>query len=414
MRTADTGRTALEAIRTHRLRSGLTMIGILIGIAAVTVTVGLGQGAQAQVRDQIDKLGSNLLIVSPGSATTSSGFRGGRGSATTLTTRDAATLSSPLVTPDVVAVAGVSTSSQNLTATSGAGGVTTWTTSVSGTSPSWLDVRARTLSAGRFLNSDDVASARSVAVIGPDTATELYAGRNAVGQTVTIGSSTYTVVGVLAPMGSTSATSEDDLVLVPATTYATRIAAPAARGSLSALYLQAASRDALSAAYQETSAALATNHGVSAANADFTITTQQSLVSTANATNRTLTVMLGGIAAISLLVGGIGVMNIMLVSVTERTREIGLRKALGATPRAIRTQFLTEASTLGLAGGALGLGVGLATAAALPRALGQPVAVSPTVAAGSLAVSLVIGITAGVYPATRAARLTPIDALRTP
>jgi putative ABC transport system permease protein len=285
---------------------------------------------------------------------------------------------------------------------------------VSGTSPSWLSVRARKVESGRFFTAQDVTDSRPVVVLGPDTATELFNNRGAVGQEVRIAGSTFTVIGVLSPMGSTSETSEDDLVVMPSSTYSTRVAAGTARSSVSTIYLQATSRGTLAAAYQETQSALATNHGVSTSSADFTITTQQSLVTTANETNKTLTVMLGGIAAISLLVGGIGVMNIMLVSVTERTREIGLRKALGATPRAIRGQFLTEASTLGLAGGALGLGIGLGVAAILPAALGQPVAVSPTVAAGSLLVSLAIGVVAGVYPATRAARLTPIDALRTP
>jgi putative ABC transport system permease protein len=405
----DTARTALEAIRSHRMRSGLTMIGILIGIAAVTVTVGLGQGAQQQVRDQIDALGSNLLIVAPGSSTTSTGFRGGRGSATTLTRADATTLASKDVAPDVSGVAAVSGGSQNLTA-----GSTTWTSPVYGTSPSWLSVRDRKLTEGRFITAADVTDANSVIVLGPDTASELFSGRDPVGQSVSIAGSTFTVIGVLDPMGSTSATSEDDVVIMPSSTYATRVAAGSARGSVSTIYVQAASRAQLSAAYQEVAAALATNHGVTAADADFTITTQQSLVTAANATNKTLTVMLAGIAAISLLVGGIGVMNIMLVSVTERTKEIGLRKSLGATPRAIRTQFLTEAGTLGLTGGALGLALGLGLAGALPRMLDQPVTVSPSVAMGSLAVSLAIGAVAGVYPAARAAQLTPIDALRTP
>ncbi len=409
IRRSDTLRTAGEAIKGHRMRSALTMVGILIGIAAVTVTVGLGQGAQAQVRDQIDSLGSNLLIVSPGSTTTTTGVRGGRGSATTLTARDATTLADKNVAPDVGAVAAVSTGNQTLTA-----GSTTWTSSVVGTTPEWLSVRDRELSSGRFIDAGDVSENRSVAVIGSDTASELFGGRDPVGQTVSIAGSTFTIVGLLEPMGSTSATSEDDLIVLPSSTYATRIAAGTNRAAVSTIYVQAASRESLSAAYQEIQAALATNHGVTTANADFTVTTQQSLVTAANATNKTLTVMLGGIAGISLLVGAIGVMNIMLVSVTERTKEIGLRKAIGATPRAVRTQFLTEASTLGLAGGALGLGLGLGVAALLPRFLDQPVAVSPEVAVGSLAVSLLIGTVAGVYPAARAARLTPIDALRTP
>jgi putative ABC transport system permease protein len=409
MKGRDTTRTAFEAIRSHRMRSCLTMIGILIGIAAVTVTVGLGQGAQKQVRDQIDALGSNLLIVSPGSSTTSTGFRGGRGSATTLTTADATTLASKEVAPDVSGVAAVSQTSGNLQA-----GSTTWTSPVLGTTPSWLSVRARSLSEGRFISDADIANNNSVIVLGPDTASELFSGRDPVGQSVTIADSTFTVIGVLTASGSTSSTSEDDEVIMPQSTYATRIAAGTNRSSVSTLYVQAASRAQLSAAYQEVQTALATNHAVTTATADFTITTQQSLVTAANATNKTLTVMLAGIAAISLLVGGIGVMNIMLVSVTERTKEIGLRKSLGATPAAIRTQFLTEAGTLGLTGGALGLGLGLGLAGSLPSMINQPVTVSPSVAMGSLAVSLLIGAVAGVYPATRAAQLTPIDALRTP
>ena len=408
MNAKDTTRTALEGIRAHRLRSALTMVGILIGIAAVILTVGLGQGAQAQVRAQIDKLGSNLLIVSPGSTTSATGIRGGRGSATTLTTRDAEALADPAVVPDVSAVAAVSSTNGTLTA-----GTTTWTAQVAGTTPSWLQVRAREVSSGRFFSASDLTAKAQVTVLGPDTASELFAGRNPVGQTLTTGGSTYTVIGVLAAVGTTSTASEDDLALIPATTYADRMASPAARGSVSTIYLQAASQETLSAAYQEVQAALATSHGVTAASADFTITSQQSLLATANSTNKTLTIMLGGVAAISLLVGGIGVMNIMLVSVTERTREIGLRKALGATPRAIRSQFLTEASTLGLTGGMLGLATGVVGALTLPHFLDQPVTISATAAAVTLLISLGIGVSAGVYPATRAARMTPIDALRT-
>jgi putative ABC transport system permease protein len=409
MKPGDMFRSAIEAIRGHRMRSILTMIGILIGIAAVTITVGLGQGAQAQVSAQINKLGSNLLIVTPGSTTSATGVRGGRGSATTLTTRDAATLATPSVAPDIAGVAAVASGSQSVTA-----GSTNWTTQVMGTTPNWETVRARTLSAGRFITADDVANNRAVVVIGPDTAAELFSTSSPIGQTVTIAGSTYTVVGELTSEGSSATTSDDDLVIMPSSTYATRVATPASRGSVSTIYIQAKSGSALSSAYQETQDALATDHGVSLTAADFTVTSQQSLVSAANSTNKTLTVMLGGIAGISLLVGGIGVMNIMLVSVTERTREIGLRKSLGATPAAIRTQFLTEASTLGLAGGAFGLSLGLAGAAFLPKLINQPVAVSPTVAMGSLAVSLAIGVVAGVYPAARAAQLAPIDALRTP
>jgi len=407
MSWGGTIRTALEAIGSRRLRSSLTMLGILIGVAAVMLTVGLGQGAQTQVRDQINRLGSNLLIVSPGSATSTSGIRGGRGSASTLTTRDATALASRVVAPDIARVAPVVTGSQSLTA-----GSANWSTNVVGTTPDWLPVRARSLTQGRFFTLAELGDAASVAVLGSTTATELFGGRDALGQSVTINGTTLTVIGILNTVGSSTTTDEDDQAVVPQTTYSSRIASSGNARGISTLYLQAVSTDVLSAAYQEAQKALLSTHGVTVAAADFTISSQQSLLTTATAADRTLTVLLAGIAAISLLVGGIGVMNIMLVSVTERIREIGLRKALGATPRAVRRQFLVEASTLGLCGGVLGVLLGLVGARVLPHFLNQPVTISPVAGIGALGVSLVIGIVAGVYPASRAARLAPIDALR--
>lgn len=407
MNYTETFRTALEAIRSHRLRSLLTMLGILIGVAAVILTVGLGKGAQNQVRSEISKLGSNLLIVSPGSTTTTTGIRGGRGSASTLTTRDAVTLSDKSVAPDIAQVAPVATTSTSLVA-----GTNNWTTNVVGTTPAWLSVRARTVSQGRFITQDDLDSARQVAVIGSTTASELFGARSPVGQTVSIGDNTFTVIGELQSIGASTTTDEDDQAVIPQTTYATRISTSTNRASISSLYIEAQSQSALSAAYQEADNALLTTHGVTATAADFTISSQQSLLTTATSTDRTLTVLLGGIAGISLLVGGLGVMNIMLVSVTERIREIGLRKALGATPAAVRRQFLAEASTLGLSGGVLGLALGFVGALLLPHFLHQPVLISALAASGALVVSLLIGIVAGVYPAARAARLAPIDALR--
>ena len=407
MNWGETFRTALEAIRSRRMRSSLTMLGILIGIAAVMLTVGLGQGAQAQVRDQINQLGSNLLIVSPGSTTATSGIRGGRGSASTLTTRDAMALASPVVAPDIARVAPVVTGSQSLTA-----GTTNWTTSVVGTTPDWLPVRARTLSQGRFFSTAELNDAAAVTVLGSSTASELFGSGDALGQSVSINGTTFTVIGLLNTAGSSTTTDDDDQALVPQTTYSSRVASSGNAAGISTLYLQARSTDALSAAYQEANKALMGTHGVTATAADFTISSQQSLLTTATATDKTLTVLLAGIAAISLLVGGIGVMNIMLVSVTERIREIGLRKALGATPRVVRRQFLVEASILGLAGGVLGIALGLVGAQVLPRFIDQPVTIPPYVGVGALGIALVIGIVAGVYPASRAARLAPIDALR--
>jgi putative ABC transport system permease protein len=407
MNAAETLRTAFDAIRTRRMRSALTVLGILIGIAAVMLTVGLGQGAQQQVEKQIDSLGSNLLVVSPGSTTSTTGVRGGGGSATTLTTADAQVLAQKDVAPDIAAVAPVSTTSVDLVA-----GSENWTTSVVGTTADWPSVRARTVASGRFFTDDEVASSAKVAVIGSTTAEDLFGARDPVGQTLTASGVQLTVIGELNTAGSTVGGDQDDQLVIPATTWATAFSSSGGSG-VSTIYVEARSGDDLSAAYQEATNALLTSHGVTAASADFTVSSQASLVQTATTTTQILTVLLGGIAAISLLVGGIGVMNIMLVSVTERIREIGLRKALGATPGAILRQFLVEASLLGLVGGVLGVIVGIVGALILPAVIGYSVAISVGATLTALAVSLLIGVVAGVYPANRAARLAPIDALRT-
>ena len=402
MNWAETLRTGLDAIRSHRLRSGLTMLGILIGIAAVILTVGLGLGSQQQVGAQISSLGSNLLIVSPGSST-SNGVRGGFGSASTLTRNDSTALSSKIGAPDIGAVAPVKQSQLSVVA-----GSTNWTTSVVDTTADWAAVRSRTVSGGRFLTAADDAGQATVAVLGSSTAEELFGRTDVVGQSVTINNIGFSVVGVLASAGSDSSTNLDDQVIVPLSTAANQVIGGANKNSVSTIYIQAASADQLSAAYQEADSLLTNLHG----SADFTIASQQSLLSTATSVSRTLTVLLTGIAALSLLVGGIGVMNIMLVSVTERTREIGLRKALGAPPQAIRRQFLVEAMVLGLSGGLLGAAVGIIAARLLPGLLSTPLVVSPLAVGGSIAIAVLIGILFGVYPATRAARLAPIDALR--
>ncbi len=407
MTWTETVRTAYEALKTRRLRSLLTVLGILIGIAAVILTVGLGQGASQKVTEQINKLGSNLLIVSPGSATSTGGLRGGRGSATTLTMDDAGVLADPVVAPDIARVAPTSQSSMSALA-----GASNWTTTVIGTTADWVDVRSRSVTDGRFLTVADVAEATSVAVVGRTTATQLFGTLSPVGQVISLNGQTLTVVGVLNVEGSTAGGDQDDLILVPHPTYAGRISSAANPRTVSAIYLEARDQASLSAAYQETTAALLATHGLTPGAADFTVSSQQALVDTVTTTTRILTVLLASIAAISLLVGGIGVMNIMLVSVTERVREIGLRKALGARPGIILRQFLVEASLLGLVGGITGLAVGLLGAAILPGLLGQPVTISPVAAAAALVVSLGIGIGAGVYPASRAAKLPPIEALR--
>ncbi len=404
----ETVRTGLDAVRTHRLRSGLTILGILIGIAAVILTVGLGEGAQAQVSARINALGSNLLIVTPGSATATTGVRGGAGSASTLTLADATALASKTVAPDISAVAPAVQRQQTLAAAG-----SNWTTTVVGSTPAWTQVRARTVTSGRFLTAADVTGSAAVVVLGPSTAQQLFGVRDPVGQTVTVNAVPLTVVGVLNSAGAAATSNEDDVALVPITTAADRIFGGATRTSVQSIYLQASSSSALSAAYQEATQELLALHRITdPAAADFTISSQQSLLSTATSVTRTLTVLLGGIAAISLLVGGIGVMNIMLVSVTERVREIGLRKALGATPAIIRRQFLVEASVLGLVGGLLGTALGVLGAIGLPRLIGNPIAISPTASVAAVLMAIGLGVAFGVYPASRAARLAPIDALR--
>jgi putative ABC transport system permease protein len=409
MRPADVLRTAGEAIRSHRLRSVLTMLGILIGIAAVILTVGLGDGARAQVQDEVNALGTNILVVSPGSTTDSSGVRGGFGSASTLTVQDAEAIADPVATPDVEAVAPVSSSSTSVTYSD-----TNWTTTLVGTTPSWEEVRSREVVDGRFVTDADVADAAAVVVLGPDTATELFgSSAAALGQSVSIDGMTLQVIGVLPSLSSSEDTTNNDMAIVPITTYQQRIVGGTNRDSVSDIYVKATSSDTLSAAYQETDALLLQLHDIAAtADPDFTIATQQSILEAASSVDQTMTVMLAGIAVVSLVVGGIGVMNIMLVSVSERVREIGLRKALGARPALIRRQFLTEAALLGLAGGVVGVAAAAVAATVIPHLSSTRIELSTGIAVLAVALSIGIGMLFGVYPASRAARLTPIDALR--
>ena len=407
----DTLRTSLEAIRSHRLRSGLTVLGIMIGIAAVIMTVGLGQGAQNQVKSAINSLGTNLLTVSPGSTTSSSGVREGFGTASTLTESDADALESKVVAPDIKAVAPIVSSSEALTDDAN---TDTWTSTVNGTTTAWETVRNRTVTEGRFLDDQDVTDHAAVAVIGSDTASELFCNQDPVGQTINVNGVPLTVVGVLNSVGDSSSTTgsnQDDQVVVPISTATQRIFGST---SLSSILIESTSGSTLSSAYQEADAELLALHGITtASDADFTISSQASLVSTATSVDKTLTVLLAGIAGISLLVGGIGVMNIMLVSVTERIREIGLRKALGAKPAAIRRQFLLR----GLGARPARRGGRRACSptpvpSCCPGPSATPSRLSAPATALAIAVAVAIGVVFGVYPASRAARLAPIDALR--
>jgi putative ABC transport system permease protein len=399
----ETLRSGMQSIVNHRLRSSLTVLGILIGIAAVILTVGFGEGATSSVNSEISALGTNLLIVTPGSTTTGL-VRGGFGSSSTLTYQNAVDLANKIDCPDVTAVAPQVTSETTLVA-----GNENWTTSVNGSTPAWLSVRGRSMAEGSFFTQQDMNENANVVVLGQTTAEELDL-FSPVGETVDIGNIPFTIIGVLNSAGSSSTTNEDDLAVIPITTAQSEFLGTS---SVSTIYLEASSQSTMGAADSEATDELLALHGITdPADADFTITSQTTIDDTLTSADKTLTILLGGIAAISLLVGGIGVMNIMLVSVTERIKEIGLRKALGATPRIILRQFLVEASTLGLVGGIAGAGLGIVGAIIIPDFVSNKITISATAAVGSIVVAIGIGVAAGVYPAFRAARLAPIEALR--
>ena len=400
LRTFDTG---MRGLLGHRLRSILTTLGILFGVAAVICTVGIGTASADSVNSRIAALGTNLLTVSPGS-TTSFGVRGGSGSANTLTMEDVKGLEDKQDAPDVAAVAPVVSGSATLVSTS-----TNWSTTVDGSSPGWLTANARTLSAGVFFTQQQVKQHSQVVVLGTTTAQDLGV---TVGSQVTISGAPFDVVGILAATGSTGFINNDDLAVVPITTAQDQITG-GSPDSVQRILLSATSSATIGSAYLEADQLLLqTHHITNTASPDFNITSASTLASTAASVTTTLTVLLASVAAISLLVGGIGVMNIMLVSVTERTQEIGLRKALGATPRDLLRQFLIEAATLSFVGGVLGVGAGLLAGFLVPRLAGIAVTITAAPVIISVCVAAGVGLIFGVYPAARAARLAPIAALR--
>jgi putative ABC transport system permease protein len=396
---------ALRGISSNWLRSLLTMLGVLIGVAAVIVLLAVGTGSSQAVESQIDKLGTNTLTVF------SSGRFGGGTSQTgtqsrnaTLTSTDVKLISDKNSAPDVESVSPVISTSETATY-NGA----TYSTSVIGSTPSYLTASNYTVSAGRSITESDVAHHAEVVDIGSDVASNLFAtGSDPLGKQILIGSAEFEVVGVLASKGSSGLSNQDAVAIAPYTAVQDQLTGESE--SFSELLVQGKSSATLSLAQSEVESILAAQNDTTVANLPFSVLNQASLLSTATSSSKTFTALLGWVAAVSLLVGAIGVMNIMLVTVTERTREIGIRKAIGAPKFIVLGQFLIEAVVISLLGGAVGVLAGLTVARFKIDGV-QPVLATYSIPL-AFGVALMVGIFAGLYPAYRAASLRPIDALR--
>ncbi|MGC1456946.1 MAG: ABC transporter permease [Steroidobacteraceae bacterium] len=403
LRGALTSLTALRALQRNKLRSSLTALGIIIGVFAVVAMVALGNGARAQIESQVAGLGQNMLMVFAGS-TRSGGVRGGMGSAAAITLEDAEALRREI--PDVAA------SSPEVTATAQAiANGRNWSTTIAGEAPEYLVIRDWAMASGSMFTDREVHSAAKVAVLGDKTAHELFGVLDPVGQTVRINNMPFVIIGVLASKGAgVGGQNQDDRVVIPFTTAMKRITGDK---YLRSVYLEIGDAKRIPIAQDQITRLLRQRHRLLAGtNDDFNIFNQQEIADTVNTVVSTLTLLLGAIAGLSLVVGGIGIMNIMLVSVTERTREIGIRIAVGAQPGDIRVQFLIEAITLSLLGGLAGVLLGVGTT----RVIAATSNFKPIVTLGSIVlaftVSFCIGVFFGFYPARRASLMDPIDALR--
>jgi putative ABC transport system permease protein len=393
-------RLALSRLGTSRLRTALTMLGVIIGVASVVALVAVGEGATSGITNRIAGLGTNLLTVSPGS-TTSGFIRGAAGSATTLKLSDA----EKLATLDGVAAVAPEISSQAIVVA----GDTNTTTTILGTTADYATVRNYEIAQGSFLTGASVDFALRQAVLGATTADDLSLGRESIGTTIEIGGMPFEVVGILATKGSSGAFSADDQVIVPVTTLQRYFVGG---DSVRTISVSVASRDQIDLTKASITATLEQLHGTDGTNDDFSISDQAQLLETFSSVSQLLAVLLGGIASISLIVGGIGIMNIMLVSVRERTREIGIRKAIGARGSDILLQFLVEALVLSLLGGFIGIVVGLIASVVIGTLAGWGFVFNPLTIVVAVAFSLLVGIIFGVLPARQAARLDPIAALR--
>ena len=403
MRFAVVLRTAVLALRRSLLRTSLTVLGLVIGVAAVITIVSLGQGARAEIEDQVEETGTNLVIVSAGNWT-SGGVRLGMGSSSTLTAEDAEAMRA---LPGVAYVSPGVRSRQQIVA-----GAENWSANLEGVGADLPMIRSWPLLHGSFFGPGDVAADEKVCVIGTIVRDTLFGpGANPVGRQVRIGIHPFTIVGVLTPKGQSSGgDDQDDAVFAPYTTVQKRLMGV---DYLRTVSISASSPERVAQVALAVSGLLRQRHQILPGEPDdFRVRTLEEMIAVRTRTTRTMTSLLSGIAAVSLLVGGIGVMNIMLVSVTERTREIGIRVAVGARQRDVRLQFLTEAVILSVAGGMLGIGLGYLLSQGVTQMLGWPTLTSGTSSLIAFAFSAAIGIFFGWYPATKAAATEPIDALR--